>query len=135
MSNFKLDSELTNNAVVIGELPCCQVLLMKNKVVPWFVLVPKVAGVSEIFELDKVTQQQLMEDINVMSRFVKNNFTIDKLNVAAIGNIVKQLHLHVVGRSKNDCAWPGVVWGMKQHEAYTEEEITEIKQKFQSSTR
>lgn len=131
MSDFELDAELTKNAEVIGELSCCQVLLMNNKMVPWFILVPGVAGVSEIFELDEKTQQQLMHDINAMSLFIKNNFSIDKLNVAAIGNIVKQLHVHVVGRSINDCAWPGVVWGMNQHQDYSEEEMAEIKQAFQ----
>ena len=115
MKNFKIDPQLAGDNPLIGELLCSQVLLMNNKKVPWFVLVPKVGDVSEIYELDKNTQQLLLEDINTISFFIKQHFEVDKLNVAAIGNIVKQLHVHVVGRNKNDCAWPGVVWGMQEH--------------------
>lgn len=126
MKNFKLDPQLADDSRLIGELLCSQVLLMNNKKVPWFVLVPKVGDVSEIYELDKNTQQLLLEDINTISFFIKQHFEVDKLNVAAIGNIVKQLHVHVVGRNKNDCAWPGVVWGMQEQQAYTQEDIDKI---------
>ena len=126
MKNFKIDPQLAGDNTLIGELLCSQVLLMNNKKVPWFVLVPKVGDVSEIYELEKNTQQLLLEDINTISFFIKKHFEVDKLNVAAIGNIVKQLHVHVVGRNKNDCAWPGVVWGMQEHQAYTQEDIDKI---------
>ena len=126
MENFELDSRLANDTFVMGELLCCKVLLMKNKEVPWFVLVPKVPNVSELYELDAETQKLLLNEINLLSSFVKNNFKVDKLNVAAIGNIVNQLHVHVVGRHKNDHCWPDVVWGMSFNEVYSKKEISSL---------
>ena len=126
MENFELDSRLANDTFVMGEFLCCKVLLMKNKEVPWFVLVPKVANVSELYELDAETQKLLLNEINLLSSFVKNNFKVDKLNVAAIGNIVNQLHVHVVGRHKNDHCWPDVVWGMSFNEVYSKKEISSL---------
>ena len=103
---------------------------MNNNIVPWFVLVPEVENITELYELDKDTQLLLLDDINKMSSFIKDNFKVDKLNVASIGNIVKQLHVHVIGRSRSDVAWPGVVWGIKEQEAYSQEEIDNIIQRF-----
>ena len=126
MNSFKLDSRLAKDCFILGELQTSLLLLMNNKVAPWFVLVPKVADVSEIYELDIDMQASLLREINELSSFIKQKFVADKLNVAAIGNVVKQLHIHVVARKENDYCWPGVVWGTDFSEQYLEEEVREL---------
>ena len=130
MKHFELDSHLAKDNFILGEFETSLVLLMNNKVAPWFVLVPKVAGVSELYELDKDMQASLMDEINRLSEFVKQQFVVDKLNVAAIGNIVKQLHIHVVARAEGDYCWPGVVWGTDFSEQYLAEEVDELVSKM-----
>lgn len=98
---------------------------MNNALFPWFILVPE-TDVVELCDLDPASQQILLEEINRLSRFVKESFPIDKLNVAAIGNVVKQLHIHVIGRRTDDPCWPGVVWGAGQSKPYSEVEREEI---------
>jgi diadenosine tetraphosphate (Ap4A) HIT family hydrolase len=132
VKHFELDSHLAKDNFILGEFETSLVLLMNNKVAPWFVLVPKVAGVSELYELDKDMQASLMDEINRLSEFVKQQFVVDKLNVAAIGNIVKQLHIHVVARAEDDYCWPGVVWGTDFTEQYLEEEVDELVSKMRS---
>ena len=132
MKHFELDSHLAKDNFILGEFETSLVLLMNNKVAPWFVLVPKVAGVSELYELDKDMQASLMDEINRLSEFVKQQFVVDKLNVAAIGNIVKQLHIHVVARAEGDYCWPGVVWGTDFSEQYLAEEVDELVSKMRS---
>ncbi|MEJ2141406.1 MAG: HIT family protein [Gammaproteobacteria bacterium] len=126
MEQFKLDEQLVKGSFILGELDTNLLLLMNNKVAPWFILVPQVAGVTELYELDTDTQLSLLNEINQLSRFVTEKYTVDKLNVAAIGNIVKQLHIHVVARTEKDNCWPGVVWGTDFDETYTEEEVENL---------
>lgn len=123
MEHFKLDEQLAKGSFILGELDTSLLLLMNNKVVPWFILVPQVVEVTELYELDSDTQLSLLSEINQLSRFIKKQFIVDKLNVAAIGNIVKQLHIHVIARTENDYCWPGVVWGTDFDETYSEEEV------------
>ena len=132
MDHFKLDTKLEKDCFILGEMTNCLVLLMNNKVAPWFILVPKVAGVSELHELDTKMQTSLMDEINRLSAFIKQQFIVDKLNVAAIGNIVKQLHIHVVARTEDDYCWPGVVWGTDFKEQYLEEEVNEVASKMRN---
>ena len=98
---------------------------MNNSLVPWFVLVPETAK-TEIMDLSLADQTALLEEINLLSAFVKTNFDITKLNVAAIGNIVSQLHVHIIGRDPSDYCWPNVVWGTQQREPYTDDRIKQI---------
>ena len=91
MKDFELDSGLARDCIVLGELDVSLLLLMNNRLVPWFLLVPKVAGVIELYELNSKTQYALLNEINVLSKCIKGHFNVDKLNVAAIGNIVNQL--------------------------------------------
>ncbi len=125
MNNFTLDPRLAQDCVVLGKMRLSLLLLMKNSLVPWFILVPQRMA-TELFELNREDQETLREEINLMSRFVKEHFTVEKLNVAAIGNIVKQLHIHVIGRNSKDFCWPNVVWGTKEKQPYTDEEVTKI---------
>jgi len=123
---FRLDPRLDADCHTLGRLDCSLLLLMDNVLAPWFILVPEVGGVVEFHELDADVQQRLLGEINLLSRFVKDHFTVDKINVAAIGNMVRQLHVHVVGRSEGDWCWPGVVWGAEKGRGYTEAEVGDI---------
>jgi len=125
MNKFELDSRLAQDCIVIGKLNISQLLLMNNSLVPWFILVPERTA-TEITDLLHSEQLIILEEINFVSSFVKANFEISKLNIAAIGNIVSQLHIHIVGRNPSDYCWPNVVWGTKQRELYTVEQIKKI---------
>ena len=95
----------------IGDLPLCRVLLIKDANYPWLLLVPRRHDVVEIIDLDEVEQAQLMTEIADAARALKAITGCDKLNVAALGNVVPQLHVHVIARSRSDAAWPKPVWG------------------------
>jgi len=126
MKEFKLDARLENDCFLLSESEQFCVLLMNNSLVPWFILVPK-TDKTELYELEDDMRVQTFDVINQLSTFVKNEFTPDKLNVAAIGNIVSQMHIHIIGRYKTDIYWPGVVWGAKQKEVYLDDEVNIIK--------
>ncbi|MDD2336261.1 MAG: HIT family protein [Geobacteraceae bacterium] len=126
MTRFTLDPRLAHDCLILGEMNLCLLLLMKNALVPWFILVPRRAH-TEIFELDREDQETLVEEINLLSGFVKGFPGVEKLNVAAIGNIVKQLHVHVIGRNSQDFCWPNVVWGRTEKKPYSDEEIRTIR--------
>lgn len=124
-SDFILDARLKNDCHILGRLGSTLLLLLDNSLVPWFILVPEVE-VTEFHELEQTTQLQLLEHINLLSTHLKQDLSVDKVNVAAIGNIVRQLHIHVVGRNENDYCWPNVVWGADGRKLYTELELQEI---------
>jgi diadenosine tetraphosphate (Ap4A) HIT family hydrolase len=110
-TNFTLDPQLVADTYVLGTLPLSRVLMMNEVRYPWLILVPERAGISEIIELSDADQQQLMREISIASRALQSLFQPDKLNVGALGNRVRQLHVHVMGRFVSDAAWPGPVWG------------------------
>ncbi len=125
MNNFELDPRLAKDCLVLGKLNISLLLLMNNLLVPWFILVPQTSEM-EITDLSPSDQAGLLEEINLLSAFIKENFDISKLNIAAIGNIVAQLHVHVVGRDPADYCWPNVVWGTSERKPYTAEQINQI---------
>jgi diadenosine tetraphosphate (Ap4A) HIT family hydrolase len=125
MKSFQLDSQLHKDCITLGELEHCLLLLMNNALLPWFILVPK-TDKTELYELANDVQAGVWAEVNAVSKFVKNEFAIDKLNVAAIGNVVKQLHIHVIGRKYNDFCWPGVVWGRTEKTPYNKQTIDHI---------
>lgn len=125
MFNLKLDDRLANDSIVLGELNSSLLLLMNNSLLPWFVIVPQ-TDETEIIDLVQSEQLKLQEAINLLGYFIRNNFAISKLNIAAIGNIVSQLHIHVVGRNPGDYCWPAVVWGTSERESYSKLQIEEI---------
>jgi len=98
---------------------------MDNSLVPWFILVPETTE-SEIIDLSHSEQANLLKEINLISIFIRENFDCIKLNIAAIGNIVSQLHIHIVGRNPADYCWPNVVWGTTEKKAYLDNQINEI---------
>jgi diadenosine tetraphosphate (Ap4A) HIT family hydrolase len=109
--SFALDERLARDALVIGDLPLCRVLLMNDARWAWLVLVPRREGLVELIDLDPADQTQLMDEAGRAARLLKTHARADKINVGALGNVVRQLHLHVVARVVGDPAWPGPVWG------------------------
>jgi diadenosine tetraphosphate (Ap4A) HIT family hydrolase len=108
---FRLDERLARDALVIGDLPLCRVLLMNDVRWPWLILVPRREGLVELIDLDPADPTELMDEAGRAARFLKSQARADKINVGALGNIVRQLHLHIVARVVGDPAWPGSVWG------------------------
>ena len=127
MKSFELDSRLANDCHILGKLDLSLLLLMNNSLLPWFILVPETSE-TEITDLSQKDQNTLLNEINLISNFVKGNFDISKLNTAAIGNIVSQCHVHIVGRSQSDYCWPNVVWGTKEKTPYTNKQVLQIKE-------
>ena len=121
MDNFHLHERLREDCFVIGELSNCVLLLMRNALYPWFILVPKTQH-SEFYQLEQDMQTQLIQHSNMLSRFLKEEFLVDKVNTAIIGNLVQQMHVHVIGRRIGDAAWPGVVWGHEAKQEYNTEQ-------------
>lgn len=109
--SFTLDPRLAADTLFIGDLPLSRALLMNDARYPWVILTPRRAGLAEITELAAGERAQLMEEIALSAEAISALPGIEKINVGALGNIVRQLHLHVVGRRAGDAAWPGPVWG------------------------
>ena len=111
MTDFVLDPRLAADTAFIADGPLSQVRLMDDTRFPWLVLVPRVNGVSEWLELDGGQQRLLLAEINQAGQLIRAQPGVEKLNIGALGNIVRQLHVHLVGRHESDPAWPGPVWG------------------------
>lgn len=118
MDHFEPDPRLVEDSYPVTELPLCQLRLMNDTRFPWLVLIPRRHDVSEVFELDEADQQQLWREAGRLGRAFKTLMEADKLNVASLGNLVPQLHLHLVLRREGDAAWPGPVWGQGEAEHY-----------------
>jgi diadenosine tetraphosphate (Ap4A) HIT family hydrolase len=108
---FVLDPSLAGDTLFVSALPTCDLLLLNDARYPWAVLVPRVNGVSELHELAPAQSAQVIDEVLQVGRAVGDYAGVEKVNVGALGNIVRQLHIHVVGRSTRDPAWPGPVWG------------------------
>ena len=115
---FALDPRLAADTRLVASLPLCDVQLMNDTRYPWLVLVPRRAGLVEISDLADAEQTVLWQEVNRAGLALRAAASFDKLNLGALGNIVRQLHVHLVGRSEGDAAWPGPVWGHGQAQAY-----------------
>jgi diadenosine tetraphosphate (Ap4A) HIT family hydrolase len=120
---INIDSRLINDCEVLGKFKLCHVLLMRDANYPWCVLVPDREGMSEVFDLCEEDQNQLQLESSTLLAFLKNEFKADKMNVAALGNVVAQLHIHHIVRYKKDIAWPSPVWGTFPAKPYIESEL------------
>jgi len=123
---FQLDPRLDSDSFTLGQFELCQLLLMNDSQYPWFTLVPMKPDVCEIYQLSPKDQTQLWLESRILSQVVMGHFDGDKLNVAAIGNIVSQLHLHHVVRFSNDASWPKPIWGQLPMVAYSDTIKNEI---------
>ena len=121
--SFTLHSDLERDCIRLGDFPLSSVLLMNDGTYPWFLLVPRVADVKDAHELSLEDQQQLAIESRILSQALIDAFGGEKMNVAALGNMTPQLHVHHVVRFKKDVAWPGPIWGKVPMAPMTETEI------------
>ncbi|HKZ10131.1 MAG TPA: HIT family protein [Rhodanobacteraceae bacterium] len=120
-AGFELDPRLAHDTAFVADWQLCRVLLMDDARFPWLVLVPRRAGLAELDDLDETDNARLMHEIRRAMKTLRGRAECDKLNVGALGNIVRQLHVHVVARHQRDAAWPGPVWGHGPAQRYTPE--------------
>lgn len=130
MNFFSLNKKLESDTYYINDFLLCRLLLMNNKNYPWFILVPRRNNVTEIYQLSEKDRHQLDYEINEISKKLSKYFNADKMNIASLGNIVSQLHIHVIVRYKNDLSWPEPVWGKFNSETYSENKFLQIKKDF-----
>ena len=121
-ARFALDPRLAADTHAIGELPLSRLVLMDDARFPWLILVPRIAGARELIDLDERDQHALLHEIDLIGRTLETMFKPDKLNIAALGNVVPQLHIHVIARFSGDAAWPQPVWGRGERVTHAEHE-------------
>ena len=119
----ELHPQLQNDCLLVGRFPLCRLLLMRDANYPWFILVPDRAGITEIYQLEPADQQALIRESSLLASVLAAGFRADKLNIAALGNLVPQLHVHHVVRYREDPAWPAPVWGRVPVKPYTDEAL------------
>jgi diadenosine tetraphosphate (Ap4A) HIT family hydrolase len=122
-SAWSLHPQLEKDTIDIGDLPLSRVLVIRDANYPWLLLVPRRPEAVEIIDLDEVEQAQLMTETSRAARALKDVTKCDKLNIAALGNVVPQLHIHVIARRKQDAAWPRPVWGVAPPVPHDAEEV------------
>jgi diadenosine tetraphosphate (Ap4A) HIT family hydrolase len=113
MNAFELDKRLEGDSVPVADLPLSTVRLMNERSWPWLILVPRRPGLVELIDLDAAGRARLMEEVASAAEALRALYRPDKLNVAALGNVVHQLHVHVIARFRTDPAWPRPVWNVK----------------------
>lgn len=122
-AHWQLHPQLAEDTHPLAHLPLCDVRLMDDSHHPWLVLVPRVPGAVELIDLGEAQQAELMREIATVSRVLQLTMRPDKLNVAALGNMVPQLHVHVIARYRKDIAWPRPVWGNATSQPYAPEAL------------
>lgn len=123
---FQLHPQLQADCTVLGDFPLCRLLLLEDAHYPWFILVPRRDGMREIHELSEEDQLALLRESSCLARALVSAFGPDKLNIAALGNLVPQLHIHHIARYTNDASWPQPVWGRLPPQAYSEASRTAL---------
>lgn len=131
-TGFELHPRLAADTVEIGRLPLCRVLLMNDSNFPWLVLVPQLAGLREIHELAESDQQQLIREISLVSSRLQTETGASKMNVAALGNQVPQLHIHVIARFETDPAWPDPIWGRQPASPWSQDQLSALKSRLRT---
>lgn len=123
---FTLHPQLKKDCFEIADFPLCKLLLCNDSNYPWFILVPKVENVQDIYQLEWQQQQQLLNESSLLSELLMQVYQGDKMNIAALGNVVPQLHIHHIVRFKTDQSWPKPIWGQQAITPYTDEEIQSV---------
>jgi len=123
---YALDKQLQQDTVILGQFPLCDVLLMNDSQYPWVILVPRRANIREAYHLSQEEQHVLSDESAYVSQRLSDFFEAESMNVAALGNVVAQLHVHHVVRHKNDITWPKPVWGAKPAKAYGKDELKKL---------
>ncbi len=127
---FSLHPQLAKDCFELADFPLCKLLLCNDSAYPWFILVPQVNDISDIYQLDWSQQQQLLNESSLLSELLMQVFDGEKMNVAALGNVVEQLHVHHVVRYKTDCSWPKPIWGQQPLTPYSDEDLVTLKEKL-----
>ena len=117
---FELHPRLASDTYYLGDFPLCALLLSKDANYPWYILVPKQPNITEAFQLNTLDQHQLQYESRHLSQSLSSSFNADKMNIAALGNIVPQLHLHHIVRYKTDPTWPQPIWGNAEAQPYND---------------
>ena len=125
-----LHPQLEKDCVILGEFTLCSLLLLDNAHFPWFILLPNREGITELHHLRPQDQEQLLQESMYFSQCLEDIFQPDKLNIAALGNVVPQLHVHHIARFKSDICWPAPVWGAVTAIPYTTEQSNLIKRQL-----
>ena len=128
---FILDKKLQQDSFFIADLELCKVLLMNDANYPWLILVPRQNNLKDIVDLSFDDQIILLKEINFVAEIFKKEFEFDKLNIANLGNVVSQLHIHVIARKKNDATFPRPVWGNAKALEYSGNDLTKTLEKIQ----
>jgi diadenosine tetraphosphate (Ap4A) HIT family hydrolase len=123
MADWSLHPQLDRDTANLGDLPLSRVLVMDDANYPWVILVPRRANITEVVDLDEAEQTQLMAEVTRVAGALRTVTACHKLNIAALGNAVPQLHVHVIARFRTDAAWPKPVWGVVPARAYTHVEL------------
>ena len=124
---IKLHPQLEKDCIVLGEFDLCTLLLLNDSNYPWFILLPNRENLKELHQLSNEDQQQFMAESMFFSRCLEQVFNPDKLNIAALGNVVPQLHIHHIARFIDDASWPKPVWGATSAIPYQADQINTIK--------
>ena len=122
---FQLHPRLKQDCITIGRFDLCQLLMMNDSQYPWFILVPEKADIKEIYQLSKLERHALTEESSYLAENLATLYKADKMNIAAIGNLVPQLHIHHVVRYQADKSWPAPIWGKFAAVPYTQQQITD----------
>ena len=129
---FELHPQLQKDCLELGRFDLCRLLLMNESRYPWLILVPEREGLTEIYQLGGVDQGQLLRESSALARGLAEGFAADKLNIAAIGNLVPQLHVHHIVRYRDDAAWPAPVWGKFDPLPYDETALAAVVDRLKS---
>lgn len=127
-----IHEQLAQDCIVLGSFSLNWLLLNKDASYPWFILVPDREDISEIYQLSRSDQQQLIAESSYFSQTLAQKLNADKMNVAALGNVVPQLHIHHIVRYKNDVAWPAPVWGYAPAQSYSAAQLEQMHDKIKS---
>ena len=123
---FEIHPRLAAGGIELGQLGTCRLLLKNNALFPWFILIPEVEGIEDLHQLEPGHYLEVMLAQRRVCEFLASHFQPEKLNLGCIGNQVRQMHIHIIGRSPDDPAWPGTVWAFAGKQAYRDEEISKI---------
>jgi len=123
---FELHPQLKQDCLELGQFDLCRLFLMNESRFPWLILVPERENITEIYQLSEADQWLLLRESSALARGLAEGFAADKLNIAAIGNLVPQLHVHHIVRYRNDAAWPAPIWGKFERLPYQEDALREV---------
>lgn len=127
---FQIDERLKNDTIFFRDMNLSRLHIMNDNKYPWFILIPRIENVYEITDLSFDDQVKMLQEVNIVASFLKQKFNYDKLNVASLGNVVKQLHVHVIARFEKDHSFPAPVWCSNKAVQYNESEVKNLINEF-----